>query len=382
MSIYPDKKDGKLTGRFRVELARKGFKTYKKRWDSYALAEADEKAVRASWDAGEAVEGPGRAPGAPEVHTFATVIPQAEGNLWEGKDSETDAIARLKIMGGLLGMNTSLDDVDTAKVDQLISKLRKNRKCSDATVNRYLSALRTFLNWAKKRKYRTIPVTDIEFSWKEETAGRLRWITAEEEAALETFFLATERSETQQAVAAACWSLIQIAMATGCRRNELLTVEPKQINGTRLHLWETKTDTPRTVPMTVETTEALRKLVTSGTLPTQGQLRTWWERARVALKLSDDGDFVFHVTRHTCATRMVDAGINVFVIKEWMGHKCIETTLRYAHVKPQNLEDALVKVGEYKSGVLQKSQDTAANTLPLASPTGAGSAHFGASRAH
>lgn len=34
---------------------------------------------------------------------------------------------------------------------------------------------------------------------------------------------------------------------------------------------------------------------------------------------------------------MVDGGINVFVIKEWMGHKCIETTLRYAHVKPQIL---------------------------------------------
>ncbi|PNU02537.1 hypothetical protein A8V01_09165 [Novosphingobium guangzhouense] len=65
-----------------------------------------------------------------------------------------------------------------------------------------------------------------------------------------SFFLAGELTEAQRVVAEA---LIKVAMATGCRRNELLTAEPKQINGTRLHLWETKTDTPRTIPMSEQT---------------------------------------------------------------------------------------------------------------------------------
>lgn len=376
MSVYADKKNGTPTGRWRVELARKGFKTYKKRWDTFAEAKADEAAVLASWDAGEAVAGPGQAVGAPEVHTFASVIPQAEGNLWEGNDTEATAWARLKIVAGLLGMNTRLDAIDTQMIDGLIVKLRKQRKSSDGTVNRYLSILRTFLTWAKRRKYRTIPVEDIEFAWKDETAGRIRWITAEEEKALEVFFTDPERPEEHQVAAKAVWSLIRIAMATGCRRDELLTVEPKQINGTRLHLWVTKTETPRTIPMTPETTTMLRSLLKTGTMPTRRGLRSWWDRAKEALGLSEDNEFVFHVTRHTCATRMVDAGINVFVIKEWMGHKRLETTLRYAHVKPQNLEDALVRVGEYQSGARQNRPNSAENSLPLASPMGAGVGHY------
>ncbi len=67
---------------------------------------------------------------------------------------------------------------------------------------------------------------------------------------------------------------------------------------------------------------------------------------------------------------MVDAGINIFVIKEWMGHKCIETTLRYAHVRPQNLEEALVKVGRYGLTAGQNSQKAANNLSPTPSPTG------------
>ena len=67
---------------------------------------------------------------------------------------------------------------------------------------------------------------------------------------------------------------------------------------------------------------------------------------------------------------MVEAGINVFVIKEWMGHKVIETTLRYAHVKPENLEQALVKVGNYMAGGLQEVRNSAALDVPHTAPPG------------
>jgi hypothetical protein len=35
---------------------------------------------------------------------------------------------------------------------------------SDATINRYLSSLRTFLTWSKSRKYRTLPIK--ERAWR------------------------------------------------------------------------------------------------------------------------------------------------------------------------------------------------------------------------
>jgi site-specific recombinase XerD len=48
--------------------------------------------------------------------------------------------------------------------------------------------------------------------------------------------------------------------------------------------------------------------------------------------LSDDENFVFHCLRHTRATRLVEMGVNLRVIQQFMGHKAIQTTLRYAHV--------------------------------------------------
>lgn len=379
MSIYADKKEGKLTGRWRVELQRKGFKTYKKRWDSHSEAVADEKAVLASWDAGVAVDAPGSAPGAPEVHTFDTIIPLAKASMWQSIKDPRSAWAHVDLIAGVIGRTTRLDAVDTLSIDRAIAALQKLGKM-DSTINRYLSHFRTFMVWAMKRKYRTIPIEDIEFSWRKETAGRIRWVTADEEEKLRKFLCEKPRDEPESGLALAVWKAIKIAIETGCRRDELLTVEPDQINGTRLHLWKTKTDSPRTVPMSQETTDMLVDLVRSGTMPTQRGLRSWWGRASEALGLQDDAEFVFHITRHTCATRLVDAGINVFVIKEWMGHKRIETSLRYAHVKPQNLEDALVRVGELKRAALENSRNSANNSLPTPHPTGAGIGHFNQSQ--
>src|SRR3546814_1442512 len=99
-------------------------------------------------------------------------------------------------------------------------------------------------------------------------------------------------------------------------------------------------------------------------MPSRRNLRSWWDRTKKRMGLEDDQDFVFHTCRHTRATRMVDAGINIFVIKEWMGHKRIETTLRYAHVKQQNLEDALDQVGEYFAKLDGKSRKSAGPDVP------------------
>lgn len=366
MAIYADKKAGKPTGRWRVEVQRRGI-NYKKRWDSFEEAKKDELAVIASFEATGALPAPGEAPGAPDVHTFSSVIPLAKGMLWEGQDTEVTTWARLEHIADLMGRTTRLDDVDTRMVDSLIAKLRKEGK-ADGTINRYLSHLRTFLVWAKERKYRTLPIKDeIAFSWKDEAPGRIRWITPEEEKALEQYLTTRDCKDADRAVAV--WKVIKIAIKTGCRRDELLTVELDQINGTRLHLWDTKTDDPRTVPMTQETTDMLTDLVRSGTMPTRRSLRSWWDRAKEAIGLAGDTQFVFHVTRHTCATRLVDARVNVFVIKTWMGHKRIETTLRYAHVRDQNLEDALAMVGEYESSTSTKSLSSNDTSLPHASPT-------------
>jgi site-specific recombinase XerD len=57
-------------------------------------------------------------------------------------------------------------------------------------------------------------------------------------------------------------------------------------------------------------------------------------------------DFHWHDLRHTFASRLVMAGIDLYKIKELMGHESIEMTQRYAHLAPESLQrevDVLVR---------------------------------------
>lgn len=64
-------------------------------------------------------------------------------------------------------------------------------------------------------------------------------------------------------------------------------------------------------------------------------------------------DLRFHDLRHTAATRMADAGTNVVVIAEILGHGDIRTTKRYAHAMEEAKRKAVEKLS--KSGAARQN---------------------------
>jgi site-specific recombinase XerD len=59
----------------------------------------------------------------------------------------------------------------------------------------------------------------------------------------------------------------------------------------------------------------------------------------------------WHVTRHTYAARVLQAGGSIYVLRDLLGHASVATTERYyAHLVPDQLADAVRSVGRAEGG--------------------------------
>lgn len=74
-----------------------------------------------------------------------------------------------------------------------------------------------------------------------------------------------------------------------------------------------------------------------------GNIRKAFEGAR---KRAGIVDFRFHDLRHTFASHLVMAGVDLRTVQELLGHKSFEMTLRYAHLSPEHKKAALDVLGK------------------------------------
>jgi integrase len=66
--------------------------------------------------------------------------------------------------------------------------------------------------------------------------------------------------------------------------------------------------------------------------------RHWWDDA---VKKAGLNNFTWHDLRHTFASRLVMAGVDITTVAALMGHKKIQMTMRYAHLAKEHKQDAV-----------------------------------------
>ena len=71
------------------------------------------------------------------------------------------------------------------------------------------------------------------------------------------------------------------------------------------------------------------------------ELNAIWQKARKDLGYADKKFYTIHLCRHTCASRLVQRGVPILLVKDWLGHEDIENTMIYAHLAPKALHSVV-----------------------------------------
>jgi integrase len=142
------------------------------------------------------------------------------------------------------------------------------------------------------------------------------------------------------------------ALHTGLRRGELFHLTWQDIDAKLgvLAVLQTKNGERREIPISDTLRETLRMipraLDTGYVFPGKAgrALVNIRRRFRWALKEAGIEGFVFHDLRHTFASHLVMAGVDLLTVKEFLGHKDLKMTLRYAHLAPDYQRGAIARL--------------------------------------
>jgi integrase len=258
---------------------------------------------------------------------------------WKDTRNERHQLVNMRQLEHYFGHDLSISAIDTEAVDGFIRHL-ESRQLSPATINSRLSTLSKAINFGADRGY-IINRPKIR-RMKVGNNQRMRFLTDEEERDILEVLTGDGRTEFAQFF---IWSL-----DTGMRPIEARHVPQTAVRWDKnmecylVDLRRTKNSYPRTIPLTKRAYDAFMELTATGDpYPfarfTESNIRSNWKFIREALN-DTDPEFVFYLTRHTCASRLVQRRIELYTVKEWMGHKTYEMTMRYAKLSPRNMLDA------------------------------------------
>lgn len=221
-----------------------------------------------------------------------------------------------------------------------------------ATVNRRMSAISNVLVEAKRCG--EITQTPEMPHWRENNQKE-RYMTLAEEADV---FARLDKLAAVDALQGTGDYVYMAALATflidtGFRFSEAFKFT---VDGTSACLGQdTKTEKARRVPMTKRAAAAAVVMLAHPwhQAPLTDKQRWAWAEHRWGLVTEAAGcrDVTLHILRHTCGSRLVQRGINIYVVSKWLGHSSVRTTERYAHLAPDTLSQALAALEGAPVGV-------------------------------
>jgi integrase len=156
-----------------------------------------------------------------------------------------------------------------------------------------------------------------------------------------------------------------LSIHTGIRMSEQYNLRWSQVDFGRrqIYLSRTKNGDARDVPLNATALDALQKLQAGSSSDSvfseAGSPRGWF---MAAIRRAGVKDYTWHCNRHTFASRLVMAGVDLHTVGELLGHRTAQMTKRYAHLSVNHKQSAVERI----SVVLTASQTASAtDSSPL-----------------
>ncbi len=225
-------------------------------------------------------------------------------------------------------------------------KARRIVEVKPSTVNRELALMRHLYNMALRWGYaERTPMQGIKL-FKEHNE-RIRYLTADEEARL--FTVLPDHYKP----------VVTIALQTGLRMGEIRALRWRDVSfeTSTLTVARSKDGEVQRIPMNRVTRETLKRLPRTSPLVFPYLPRHFSERFVELAKKAGLQDFHFHDLRHTYATRLRQAGVDIYKVKELMRHRDIRMTLRYAHIGASELLEAVERLCPSEASGTQSGTD-------------------------
>lgn len=296
-------------------------------FDTQELAEQWETAARECVSQGRAIPDPREA-----RITLREFFPQATQYIW----AESGNLTRLKNQANRLaseiGEQRAVASVTTADAVSFRKRLLSSG-AAGSTLNNYAATFNRIMKHAGEMGIHTQPPT---MEYAKQRKGKVRFLTDGEEQRLLNYFDFIGREDFAD--------LTQLLLYTGGRVGEVLKTTWEDYQPDRVTFWETKSGHPRTVPLSRKAQSALQRrrgMSPDPDKPFPFGYRTFKTAFDRATDKCGIDDCTPHTLRHTCASRLVQAGVDIRRVKDWMGHSAIQTTMIYAHLAPADLFSAV-----------------------------------------
>ena len=239
-----------------------------------------------------------------------------------------------------------LSDITPELLDRFKAH-RKSQNKGNATVNTDLKKLKAMM--AKAMEWRYIEGWDARTVKRlKEVRGRLLFYTPQELKRL------LGVCQTRMSGYYDWETVCRLASRAGLRRSEIYWLSWADVDLNRGIVsvvpkagWAPKGKEQRHIPVPKDLHKHLqalhRKKQTEwviGERPSKAVLSAFFQKISRKAKLKGN----LHTLRHTYASHLVQAGVPLYTVQKLLGHSSIKTTEIYAHLAPENLQDAVNKL--------------------------------------